>query len=114
MSTTVKFTISDSNYDRLCELAAESNLSIQDYIRGKLFSEYNTITPMDAINKALTKSKGEMFTVPELFGDDWQLPNGVAGVFGKRFFALVSSEFSSQIRFTGTLNTKKHAVYEIL
>lgn len=115
MSITVKFTISDENYIKLCELAEIPKLSIQDYIRRELFSEYNTITPMDAVNKALSNySKGELFTVPELFGEAWDLPNGVAGQFGKKFFSLVDSEYSTKIRFTGNFNSKKHAVYEIL
>lgn len=115
MSTTVKFSISDENYEDLCNRAATLKLSIQDYIRRELFSEYQTITPMDAVNKALSNySKGDTFTVPELFGEAWDLPNGVAGQFGKKFFSLVEAEYSSKIRFTGNYNSKKHAVYEIL
>jgi hypothetical protein len=115
MYTTVKFTISDENYEELCNRADEHRLSIQDYIRRELFSEYNTITPMDGVNKALSNySKGDTFTVPELFGDAWDLPNGVAGQFGKKFFSLVESEYSTRIRFTGNFNSKKHAIYEIL
>ncbi len=115
MSTTVKFTISDENYEELCNRAIELKLSVQDYIRRELFSDYNTITPMDAVNKAFTNySKGDTFTVPEIFGDAWDLPNGVAGQFGKKFFALIDAEYSSKIRFTGNYNNKKHAIYEIL
>lgn len=115
MSTTVKFTISDENYDELCQRATNLNLSIQDYIRRELFSEYNTFTPMDAVNKALSNyATGDTFTVPELFGDDWNLPNGVAGQFGKKFFALVDAEYRTRIRFTERYNKKKHAIYEIL
>ncbi|WP_414733860.1 DUF1413 domain-containing protein [Acetobacterium carbinolicum] len=115
MSTTVKFTISDENYGDLCKRAAALKLSIQDYIRRELFEEYNTITPMEAVNKAMSNySKGDTFTVPEIFGEAWDLPNGVAGQFGKKFFALVESEYSTKIRFTGNYNSKKHAIYEIL
>lgn len=115
MSTTVKFTISDENYDELCKHASDLKISVQDYIRRELFNEYSTVTPMDAINIALSSySKGDTFTVPELFGDAWNLPNGVAGQFGKKFCSLVESEFSTKIRFTGNFNSKNHAIYEIL
>lgn len=115
MSTTVKFTISDENYETLCNEATELKLSVQDYIRRKLFSEYNTFTPQDAVDRALTNfEKNNTFTVPEIFGDEWNLPNGVAGQFGKKFNALVVSDYSTKIHFTGNYDSKRHAIYEIL
>ncbi|MCH4240204.1 MAG: DUF1413 domain-containing protein [Oscillospiraceae bacterium] len=115
MSTTVKFTISDENYNEICSRAADAKLSIQDYIRKELFRDQVAFTPLDAVNRALANySKGDTFSVPELFGDTWNLPNGVAGQFGKKFCALVEAEYSSKIRFTGNYNTKKHAIYQIL
>jgi len=115
MSVTLKFTISDENYKEICSRAADAKLSIQDYIRKELFHDQAAFTPQDAVNRALANySKGDTFTVPELFGDEWNLPNGVAGQFGKKFFALVEAEYGSKIRFTGNFNIKKHAIYEIL
>ena len=115
MSTTIKFTISDDLYVDLCDRAAAAKLSVQDYIRMELFGDSNAFTPQDAVDRALSQySKGDFFTVPEIFGDSWNLPNGVAGQFGKKFYALVESEYSTKIRFTQTFNTKKHAIYEIL
>lgn len=115
MSTTVKFTISDENYKELSDRATNLKLSIQDYIRRELFSDYNTFTPQDAVNIALSDfSKDDTFTVPELFGDAWNLPNGVAGQFGKKFFALVDEEYTSQIHFTENYNKKGHAIYKRL
>lgn len=115
MSTTIKFTISDEHFDELSARATSLNISIQDYIRKVLFNESIPITTIQAVNNALSNySKGDTFTVPELFGDDWNLPNGVAGQFGKKFLYLVESDYSDKIRFTGNFNKKKHAVYEIL
>lgn len=115
MSKTIKITVSDENYDILCANAEDAKLSIQDYIRNILFPGQITITPLDAINRALSNySSGETFTVPELYGDDWNLPNGMAGQFGRKFYNLVTTEYSSKIKFTENFNTKKHAVYEII
>ncbi|MBQ4564442.1 MAG: hypothetical protein IJA58_08165 [Lachnospiraceae bacterium] len=115
MSTTIKFTISDDLYNELCIRATNAKLSIQDYIRLELFGDSNTFTPQDAIDLALSKySKGDFFTVPEIFGSAWNLPNGVAGQFGRKFYTLVEAEYSTKIRFTKNFNAKKHAIYEIL
>lgn len=115
MSTTVKFTISDDNYQELLAKANEKRLSIQDYIRLQLFPGQILFTPQDAITRALqTYKKGETFTVPEIYGEAWNLPNGVAGQFGKKFYALVEAEYPDRIRFTGNFSAKKHAIYEVM
>ena len=113
MSVTVKFTVSDENYKELLERAGDSTL--QDYLRSVLFPGQITITPLDAVQRALQKyQKGDLFSVPEIYGEEWNLPNGMAGQFGKRFHQLVTEEYQTKIRFTGNFNKKKHAVYEVL
>ena len=113
MSVTVKFTVSDENYKELLERAGDSTL--QDYLRSVLFPGQITITPLDAVQRALQKyQKGDLFSVPEIYGEEWNLPNGMAGQFGKRFYQLVTEEYQTKIRFTGNFNKKKHAVYEVL
>lgn len=115
MSKTIKFNLSDSNYEILCSRANENALSIQDYIRMLLFPSQISITPQIAVNKALSQYKsGDNFTVPEIFGNEWNLPNGVAGQFGKKFAELVNQQYSTQIKFTGNYNSKNHAVYKML
>ena len=115
MSRTIKFTVSDENYESISNAAMNAKLSLQDFIRSQLFPGQISFTPLDAINRAITNySPGEHFTVPELFGDDWNLPNGTAGQFGRKFYNLVTAEYSSKIRFTGNFNPKKHAIYEIV
>lgn len=113
MSKTIKFSISDENYEALVTAAGEN--SLQDYIRSILFPNQISISPAEAIQRALRQfKKGETFSVPNIYGEEWNLPNGVAGQFGRKFFNLVNTEYSTQIRFTGNFNNKKHAVYEIL
>jgi len=114
MSKNVKFTVSDENYNELVGRAGSESL-IPDYVRQQLFPSQALITPQDAVNRALAQyAKGECFSIPELFGKNWNLPNGTAGQFGKKFSALVEEKYSARIRFTGHFNAKKHAVYEIL
>lgn len=70
-------------------------------------------TPQDAVKRALINyTKGDTFSVPEIFGEEWNLPRGLAGQFGKNFFALVNLNYSTQIRPTGNFNSKGHAIYE--
>lgn len=113
MSKTIKITVSDENATILEERAG--NQSVQDYIRSVLFPDQITITPLDAVNRALANYQaGDTFTVPEIFGEAWNLPNGMAGQFGRKFFDLITADYSTQIRFTGNFNAKRHAVYERL
>lgn len=117
MSVTIKFTISDAQYEELLSQASNSNpkMSVQDYIRNELFEEFAKFTPYKAINLALKRyRKGETFTVGDLFQEGFKLPNGEAGQFGKQFYRLVRSEYNGQIGFTGNLNSKRQAIYVIL
>lgn len=114
MSETFKFTVSDENAEQLRARAEEAKLSIQDYIRKQLFSDQIPFTPLEAVNKALTKfQSGDFFTVPQLLDAEWDLPRGMAGQFGRKFFELVNREFNDKIEFTSTFNSKKHAIYRI-
>ena len=58
--------------------------------------------------------KGDGFTVAEIFGDEWNLPNGYAGVFGRRFNKLISEKYSDRIRYTGYYTKNGNAIYEML
>lgn len=112
MSQTIKFTVSDENYQLLCSRADAERLSLQDYIRKQLLSENTIFTPLEAVNRALKKySPEDTFSLPDIYGDEWTVPNGVAGQFGRKFFELVEAEYGSEIEFTKTYNEKKQAVY---
>lgn len=114
MSKIIKFSVSDENYNDLLLLAGKS--SLQDYIRSVLFPNQcdDSITPEMAVKKALSKyNKGDTFTVPEIFGDEWCIPNGHAGLFGRHFDKLVRSLYSDRIKPTGR-KVKKRKTYEII
>lgn len=117
MSKTIKISVSDANYQELVARAGQD--SLQDYIRKELFPGQFTITPADAVKRALKKYvQGDTFTVPEIYGAAWNLPNGMAGQFGKKFYNLVEAEYSTKIRFVGfTADVADHgqlAMYEML
>lgn len=109
----VKFSLSDEYYEKLEEMAMNDGVSIQDYVRNRLFNLKTIFTPAEAVERALKKyKKGDTFTLPELYDEEWTIPRGVAGVFGKQFFNYVEDEYSDRIKYVGT--PKKHAKYEIL
>ena len=56
MSKTIKFTVSDENYEKLMQKAGDA--SIQDYIRSVLFPDQTPlVTPEDAVKKAKANAK---------------------------------------------------------
>ena len=105
MSKVIKLTVSDENYDILISRAGSD--SIQDYIRAVLFPDQISFTPLDAINRALSKYKvGDTFSVPEIYDKTHldHLPRGVSGQLGRGFSKLVENDYSNRIEFTGLYN----------
>lgn len=110
----IKLSLSDEYYDKLQEMAQSEKMSIQDYIRDRLFSEKSIFTPVEAVKRALDKyNSGDCFTVPELYGGDWTIERGIAGVFGKRFFNYIEDGGSDKIEFVGMTNYGRHAQYRM-
>lgn len=112
---TVKFSLSDEYYQKLENMAREEGISIQDCIRNRIFQIKTIFTPAEAVRRALQKYlPGEPFTLPELYGDEWTLKRGEAGVFGKQFFQYIQDQCSNQIIFSEMVNSGRHAQYKIL
>ncbi|EJT6613107.1 DUF1413 domain-containing protein [Clostridium perfringens] len=110
----IKLSLSDESFKKLQEMAQDKKMSIQDYIRDRLFIETSIFTPAEAVDRALNKySNGDCFTLPELYGVDWTIERGVAGVFGKRFFNYIESGGSDKIEFVGMTNYGRHAQYRM-
>lgn len=111
----IKFSLNDEHYKKLEEMAQEDGVSIQDCIRNILFNSKTIFTPAEAVSRALNKyKKGDCFTLPELYGDDWQIERGVAGAFGKQFFNYISDKCPDSIIYVGMTNYGRHAQYKML
>lgn len=88
----VKLTLSEEYYQKLSEMAQAEKMSIQDLIRNKLFPENTIFTPEEAVRRAHDGrfSNGQEFSLPDVYGEDWNIERGPAGVFGKRFYNYIS------------------------
>lgn len=111
----VKISLSADHYNKLDEMAKKEGISIQDLIRNRLLGETTSYTPADAVSRALAKYRpGASFTLPELYGDGWNIKRGTAGVFGKQFFNYVQETCPDKIKFVGMTNYGRHAQYQVL
>lgn len=111
----VKFSLSEEHFKRLAEMAAQDSVPVQDYIRNKLFGVTSIFTPIEAVDRAVKKyGTGELFTLPELYDDEWTIQRGVAGVFGKQFFNYITSECPGRIEFVGMTDYGRRAQYKRL
>lgn len=113
--TVYKFSLNDEFSKKLEEMAKKDGVSVQDCIRNRLFNLTTIYTPVEAVKRAMEKySKGDCFTLPDLYGDDWNIQRGAAGVFGKQFFNYVLDEYPSKIQYVGMVNYGRHAQYKII
>lgn len=108
-----KLTLNDEYAKKLEEMAKKEGVSVQDYIRNKLFDCETIYTPAEAVKRIMKKYKcNDCFTLPQVYGDDWNIQRGAAGVFGKQFFNYVVEECPDTIKFVGMVNYGKHAQYK--
>jgi hypothetical protein len=111
----VKVSLNDEYYLKLQEMAQGEKMSVQDFIRSKIFTATSIFTPTEAVDRAIKKySSGNFFTLPELYGDDWTIERGFAGVFGKRFYNYVSDRGTDKIEFARMVDYGRHAQYKML
>lgn len=87
----VKLTLNDEYYQMLKEMADAENKSIQDYIRDKIFNLSTIFTPEEAIKRIQNRNfeSSEGFTLSDVYGDDWTIERGPAGVFRKKFITML-------------------------
>lgn len=111
----IRISLNDMQYKNLTAAAAEEGISIQDYIRHQIFKDEAWFKPSDAVEMALTKyHPDELFTLPELYGEEWKVPRGFAGAIGKQFYAYVLNHCAGKIEFVGMTDYNRHAQYRII
>ena len=84
---TVRFSLNEEHYAQLQNAAQNANMSIQDYIRFKIF-DTKTIFSVDEAVKRIQAGNFEdrQFTLPDVYGDDWTMTKtDGAGSLGKAF-----------------------------
>lgn len=112
--TTWRFDLNDEYSRRLEEAAEEKRMSIQEYIRYKLFGEMTIFSVDEVINRIQAGGfEGREFTIPDVFSDEeWShISKGSAGVLGKNFNAYIMEHPSLGIRFIADKTIKRRAVY---
>ncbi len=108
----VKLTLSDAYYEKLIAMAKTK--SIQDFIRDTIFEENTIFTPEEAVKRAHDGrfSDGHNFSLPDVYGDDWTIKRGIAGVFGKKFFNYVVDN-DVDIEFVSMDKYERRAMYRL-
>lgn len=111
---TFRFDLNKEYSDRLEADAAAKRMSIQEFIRYKLFDEV-TIFSVDELIKRIYEGdfENKEFTVPDAYTDEeWsQINRGNAGVLGKNFYNHITNHPELGIRFVPDRTIKRRTVY---
>ena len=114
----LNITFEDADFDDLNAAADEEGMSVQEIIIYKLTGRKPAFTAKDAIERAKVRYGNlpdgqRTFTLPELYGSDWTINMGYAGVFGKRFFKYVEAHPELGVSFDGMVHSGRHAQYKL-
>ena len=95
---TIRFDLNEEYKAKLEDAANEMHMKLQDYIRYKLFDLRTIFTVDEAVKRIQngefddTAKYPDGFTLPDVYGAEWTIERGPAGVFGKTFFYYVTQE----------------------
>lgn len=110
----VKFTLNNEYYQKLLKMADDKNQSIQDYIRNTLFQINTIFTPEEAVRRIRQGNfKDISFTLPDVYGDEWTIERGPAGVFGKKFYNYIQDNPDLGIEFIDMGKYGRRATYRL-
>ena len=111
---TFRFDLNEEYSQRLEDAAAEKRMSIQEYIRYRLFNE-TTIFSVDEVIRRIQTGDfiHKEFTIPDVFSnEEWsQIDRGNAGVLGKNFYQYTKDNPELEIEFVPDKQIKRRAVY---
>lgn len=110
---TVRFALNDEYYARLENDAQNAHMSLQDFIRLKLFNETTIFTVDEAVKRIKNGDFENIeFTLPDIYGDDWKMSReDGAGALGKNFYNYISEHPELGIRIVPDKKIKRRAVY---
>lgn len=109
---TIKFSLNDEYYRKLEAAAENRGMTVQDYIRYKLFALNTIFTVEEAVRRVQVGDfKDKTFSLPDLYGDAWTLERGVAGVFGKNFYNYIFAHSELGIRALGYDKKTRREIY---
>lgn len=114
----LKLSLTENEMSKLKNLAEKEKLSLQDYIRYRIFGEKSPskFTPEEAERRAIEKFTvmDDPFTLPEIYEDEWyELSPRMTGVFGKRFFNYLKNSDNTLVEFVGMTKDRRRATYRI-
>lgn len=112
----IRVSLNDESYEELQKMAKAENLSIQDYIRKVVFQKEDTIfTVEEAVRRIQEGAVDHLdeFTLPDVYGDEWTIERGPAGVFGKNFYNYVEEHTEFGIRFKDMGKYGRRATYTL-
>ena len=116
---TIRFDLNEHYNTLLQENAKNMNMSIQDYIRHKLFDIQTIFTVAEAIKRIQNGNFSnpvkypDGFTLPDVYGNDWTIQHGAAGVFGKEFYKYINDNPSLGITFINMGKNGRLAHYKL-
>ena len=89
---TYRFDLNEEYGKRLEKEAEDSEMTVQDYIRFRLFPSENIFTVLELVKRIKAKGPSEKFTIPDLYSDEeWsRVDRSVAGCLGKNFYKFIS------------------------
>lgn len=113
---TIRFDLNEQYAARLERDANAMHMSIQDYIRSRLFDDTTIFTVDEAIRRIRNGHfQNTEFTLPDVYGTSWTITKEMgAGALGKSFYNYISEHPELGIRFIPDRTIKRRAVYTYL
>ena len=110
---TYRFDLNEAYGKRLEKDAEDNMMTVQDYIRFKLFPSENIFTVLELVKRIQERGPTTEFTIPDLYSpEEWSLVDrAVAGVLGKNFFKFTSSHPNLGISLVPNRRVNRRAVY---
>lgn len=110
---TYRFDLNEEYGKRLEKDAEDNMMTIQDYIRSRLFPSENIFTVLELVKRIQERGPTKEFTIPDLYSpEEWSLVDrAVAGVLGKNFYKFTSARPGLGISLVPNRRINRRAVY---